>query len=92
MIQISKSLTNELIFLEIVGPKKKTWVPWTKEEKACLKVCFQQQIVRGILLRKEECERAIRKNPVLQSRDWKKVKDMVRNMSEAHKRSLLLEG
>lgn len=54
---------------------------WTKEEKAVVYTNFRKHIHLKKLTGKSEIETVLKKEPVLKSRTWTKVKDFVRNES-----------
>jgi len=52
--------------------------PWSQEERDAVSRHLSGIMMRGILPRKEEIERCIGQEQVLQSRSWRNVKDYCR--------------
>lgn len=54
-------------------------VPWSKEEKEAVNRCLWRFIASGKLPGKNHCEQCIQQEPCLRKRQWKNIKDFVRN-------------
>ena len=61
--------------------KKKSHIAWTKEEKDAVFKYLGEFVKRKIVPGKRECENCIKQSGgLLANRDWKVVKDCVRNV------------
>lgn len=75
----------------MVLAKKKAYVPhtvWSQQEKEAVVSFFNVNIKKSIVPGKSQCTECIKKHPVLNSRDWKKIKYFVKNQIQKNKCSV----
>lgn len=61
-------------------------IPWTVAERTAVLTWFENSIRKGVVPGKAPCSECLLANPVLKRRNWKVIKDYVRNTIAKAKR------